>query len=139
MYLIEQAMLRGRARNYEGALLVGDYHSGPLSVYVPFGFFGSLAFLGFLVVSIRALYLNYRYGSEEMRILNRFLLAFFIGRTIFFLIAFGSVYSEFYLFTGILGFSVALNNGICRRPVLAPRPVRFRSNFELRNAQAETA
>lgn len=135
IFLTNQAILRSRAQSYEGALLVGDYHSGPLSVYVPFGFFGMLAFVVFLGAAIRGLYRNYRYGREELRTINRFMFAFFCARVIFFFVAFGGLSGELYVLTGLIGLSVALNNGICRKPEFVPKPVRFRGNLELRPAQ----
>lgn len=130
MYLSQQAMLRGRTDSRETVMLMGDYHSGPLSVYIPFGFFGSLAFLCFLATSIRALYLNAKYGVAELRTINRFLFAFFCGRTIFFFLVFGSIASDCYQFTGIIGLSVALNRGVAKAPARASsRPVPLKRPF----------
>ena len=139
MYLTEQAMRRGLAPGYEGALITQDYHSGPLSLYVAFGGLGTLAFLAFLGASMRALYLNYRYCGQEMRAINRFLFAFFCARAFFYFFGFGSFYSDLYIFTGTVGFSVALNQGICPRtaPVRVTAP--FRRNFPLRPARPGVA
>jgi hypothetical protein len=138
LYLTQQAVLRHRQPGYAGAIFSGDYHSGPLSLYVTFGSFGSLAFIGFVAVSIRGLYLNYRYGSEQLCNLNRFLFAYFCARLIFFITTFGALAYDFYFFTGTIGLSVALNRGICRKPAVAPKPVRFRGDFELRASQSGT-
>ena len=134
LYLAQQAELRRRGVHGQGQLLTGDFHSGPLSLFVPFGSFGTLAFLAFLVSAIRALYLNYRYGSDELRLINRFLFAYFCSRVIFFFAAFGALAGDFSTFAGIVGLSVALNKGICRKPVTVPRPVQFRGNLELRGS-----
>lgn len=123
-------MRYSRAPNYESDLLVGNYHNGPLSIYIPFGIFGTIAFFAFLGLALRALYRNYRYGRDELKIYNRFLFAYFLSRTIFFMVAFGSFHSELYIFTGIMGLSVALNHGVCRKPVSAKRPVVFRGRME---------
>ena len=139
IYLTQQAVLRGRAPDYEGSILAGDYHSGPLSTYVPFGSFGLLAFLAFLTVSARALQQNYRYGRAEMQTHNRFLYAYFLTRMIFFIFMFGSLFSDLYQFVGTIGLSIALNNGICRKPAPVPKPVRFRPDLELRPAQPRVA
>lgn len=139
IYLTQEAMRRGYAPGYEGALITQDYHSGPLSIYVPFGGLGSLAFLAFLVVSVRALYFNSRHGPEELCNLNRFLFAYFCGRLIFFIFGFGSFYSDLYVFTGTVGLSVALNKGICRRTAPATASVQFRRNFPLRPARPGVA
>jgi hypothetical protein len=135
VYLAQQAALRGRAATYQGYILSGDFHSGPLSLYVPFGSFGVLAFLSFVIASIRALYLNFRHGDEDLRVINRFLFAYFVGHVLFFIFAFGVFSYQLCTFTGVVGLSVALNGGICRKPVTAPRPVRFRGNLALRPAQ----
>ena len=135
----QQAVYRHRAPGYAGAILSGDYHSGPFSVYMIFGIWGTLAFLAFVSVALRALYLNYRYGPDELRVINRFLFAYFLGRLIFFLGAFGTMSYDLYLFTGTVGLSVALNKGICRKPVLAPQPVQFRRDLRLRDPQPRVA
>ncbi len=130
LYLSQQAMRYSRAPDYESDLIVGNYHNGPLSIYIPFGIFGTIAFFAFLGLALRALYRNYRYGRDELKIYNRFLFAYFLSRTIFFIVAFGSFHSELYIFTGIMGLSVALNHGVCRKPVSAKRPVVFRGRME---------
>lgn len=139
IYLTEQAARRGRATPYQGSLLAGDFHNGPLSVYVPFGIWGAVAFLIFLVASVRALRLNYLHGGEELRKVNRFLYAFYLAKVIFFFTVFGSMYSDLFQFLGPLGLSVALNGGICRKPAIAPQPVSFRRNLPLRPAQPGAA
>jgi len=130
MYLAQQAGLRGRGDTRDAVIVTGDYHSGPLSVYIPFGFFGSLAFLCFLGTSLRALYLNSHHGVAELRNINRFLFAFFFGKAIFFFAVFGSIASDLYQFTGIIGLSVALNRGVARAPAGAStRPVPLKRPF----------
>jgi hypothetical protein len=114
-----------------GAELVGDYHNGPLSVILPLGLPGTLVFLWFVYASMRAMYLNYKYGAPELKQINRFLLAFYSARMIFFFAVFGSLYSDLAMFTGILGLSVSLNGGIARRvaePVLEPVEEKFKFN-----------
>lgn len=129
LYLTEQAILRHRAPQYQQALLSGDYHSGPLSVYIPFGVFGCLALFIFIALSLRALWRNYKYGPEQLRVINRFLLVYFLGRTLFFLSVFGAFAYDFYLLTGVMGLSVALNGGVCRKPVSISQPVTFRERL----------
>jgi O-antigen ligase len=116
LYLSAQAARFGRAPDYVAAMAAGDYHNGPLSTYIPLGIFGLLAFIAFLVASLRALYLNYRYGPQELKVLNRFLFAYFLGYTIFFFTVFGGFSGELFRFTGTVAFSLALNRGICRKP-----------------------
>ena len=138
LYMTDVGVRSGRLASWEGSLAAGDYHSGPLSIYVPFGSFGVLAFLFFLIASIRTLHQNYRYGEAHLRTINTFLLAAFIARSIFFFFVFGSISSELFAFTGTIGLSVALNGGVKQDPVWSPavavspttrdRPARRRLN-----------
>ena len=106
---------------YMGAELAGDYHNGPLSVIIPFGIFGAIGFIWFLIAGLRTLHHNYYYGNPAYRQINRFLFAYFIARAIFFFVIFGSFYSDMAIFTGIVGLSVSLNGGMAK-PALAPQP-----------------
>jgi hypothetical protein len=134
LYLAQQAALRGRAAAHEAALAAGDYHSGPLSLYVPFGSFGVLAFLAFLTAGLRATLLNYRYGNPGLRNINRFLFAYFVTKVIFFFGVFGGFYGDMPQLTGLLGLCIALNGGICRKPEVVQRPVVFRGSLRLKSA-----
>jgi O-antigen ligase len=96
----------------EMAMIAGDFHNGPLSVIIPFGIFGAIGFLWFLYASYKVLWQNYRYGDPKISSLNRFLLAFFVARVVFFFAVFGSLYSDMFVFCGIIGLSVALNGGV---------------------------
>ena len=109
-------------QNLESIDLVGNYHSGPLSVVIYLGVWGCLAVLWFWIASLRALYCNYRYGDAEFQSINIFLLAFFLVKVFLFLIIFGSLYSDMYGFTALIGLSVCINGGI-RRPAPAPARV----------------
>jgi len=117
--------------NDAGTEFVSDYHNGPLSVIVPFGLPGVVAFLWFLAASARALYKNYRYGNPAYSKLNRFLLAYFMAKTIFFFFVFGSLYSDLAMYAGLVGLSISLNGGVARRFILLPprtshgRPLTF--------------
>jgi len=120
LYLTQQAVKRGLAQDYESALRAGDYHSGPLTLYIPLGGLGFLAFGAFLVAGLRLLLANYRYGHPSLRGINTFLLAFFLARIVFFFLAFGAFSSDVMLFTGTVGFSAALNGGVARKPNETP-------------------
>src|SRR5579863_174360 len=102
------------------AIMASDFHSGPLSIIIPFGLPGMLGFIWFIWAGTRALYFNYRYGDTGLRHINTFLLAAFVARTIFFLAVFGSFFGDLMTFSGMLGFGVALNGGI-RKPVRVPK------------------
>lgn len=104
----------GHSNSYEVAAFAGDYHNGPLSVVIPFGLYGVVAFGWFLAVAIRVLYQNYRHGHPALRQINAALFAFFIARVVFFLFVFGAFYSDLFYFTGLVGLGVALNRGVPR-------------------------
>jgi hypothetical protein len=110
------------ASDMEATDIVGNYHSGPYSVVIPFGIWGVIALLWFWIAGWRALWKNYRYGDPALRTVNIFLLAYFIARVFEFLIIFGGLYGDMYYFTSIIGLSVAINGGI-RRPAPAPARV----------------
>ena len=95
----------------EVAWMAGDYHNGPLSVIMPLGIWGVIGFIWFLVAAIKMLSKNYKLGDPSLLNLNRFLLVVFIAHTIHFFIFFGSLYSDMFFFTGIVGLSVSLNGG----------------------------
>lgn len=117
----------------EGAKLAGDYHNGPLSVIIPFGVFGAIGFIWFLVAGGRVLYRNYKFGDPALQRINRFLYAYYLMKVIMFFVIFGSLYSDFVGFTGLVGLSVALNGGL-RRPALAPAPSRPVNQLRLEGA-----
>lgn len=108
MEMITAGMTGGEG-SAAGSALAGDYHSGPLSVILPLGIFGVIGFLWLIVAGTKLLLRNYRYGDPALQYINRFLLAQFIAKFIFFLAVFGSLYSDLMTFTGLLGLSVCIN------------------------------
>jgi len=102
------------------ASLASDYHNGPLSLIIPFGIWGTIGFLWFLVASFKLLWANYKYGDPDLRKTNAFLLAYFIAKMILFFFVFGGFYGDLAVFTGMVGFSASLNGGIAKP---APAPV----------------
>jgi hypothetical protein len=119
MDLTKIAIQMGLVRNYEESMLAGDYHSGPLSVIIPFGIIGSVAFLWVLIAGCRVLYSNYRYGDSGLRRINSVLLSYYIANAISFFVIFGAFNTQLFMFLGVVGLSVSLNGGIKRKP----RPV----------------
>jgi hypothetical protein len=103
-----------------GANLASDYHNGPLSVIIPFGIWGALGFLWFLVASIRVLWKNYKYGEADVHKINTLLICYFIAKTIMFMFVFGGFYSDLVTFAGIVGFSLSLNGGVAAKSVPVP-------------------
>jgi hypothetical protein len=123
----------------EGVELVADYHNGPLSVIIPFGLFGMIGFLWFLLASFQVLRRNYHYGHPVFHRLNTFLYGFFIARTIFFFAVFGNLYSELAFFAGLVGLSISLNGGVAKRIVLVPAKIRQQPPQPLPGARKPTA
>ena len=109
----------------EWVLVAGNFHNGPLSVIIPLGIWGVIGFVWFIVASLLYLYRQYRYGDPDLRRANTALLAFFIAKVVLFLAVFGALASELYVFTGLMGLSVAINGAE------SPVPV------EVESAQAE--
>ncbi len=100
---------RGYGPIYGWALASGVYHSGPLTLLVPFGIWGVIGFLWFAVVAIRYLYRNFRHGDPALHSINTFLLACFVARLTYFVGIFGLFSMDLFLFTGLVGLSAALN------------------------------
>jgi hypothetical protein len=109
MYLMTESVMRGYVSSTDAALMSGDYHNGPLSVVIPFGIYGVAAFAWFFTASLRLLYRHYRQSRPELQTLNNFLLALFVGRLLFFLFVYGSIYGELFGFVGLVGMSIAFN------------------------------
>jgi hypothetical protein len=112
-----------------GLTAAGDYHSGPLTLIIPFGIWGVIGFFWFLAASFKVLWRNYKYGDPDARGINRFLLSYFVARAILYFFVFGGFYLDLMQFIGIVGFSISLNGGVAKRaPVTRPRIVfnRFR-------------
>jgi hypothetical protein len=102
-----------------GAMIAGDYHNGPLTLLVPLGIWGMIAFVWFLLAAWRVLWNNYRYGDPALHRINTFLLVYFAIRTFFYFFVFGSFATELYHFTGAVALSISLNGGV-RQPMAAP-------------------
>ena len=119
LYLATQAVRQGLIQDIDVVMLVGDYHNGFLSLYVPFGSLGVLAFIAFLVSAWRVLYRNFRFGDGALRTINTLLFAYFITRIVFFVVVFGAISNDLAQFVGLVGLSVALNGGVRRAPATA--------------------
>jgi hypothetical protein len=109
LYLAAESQRRFQSEALTGTILAGDYHNGPLSILIPLGIYGLLAFLWFLVAGLRVLHRNCRLGSPDYRNVNSFILAAFAARAFFFFTGFGALATDMAFFAGLLGLSVALN------------------------------
>jgi hypothetical protein len=94
---------------YASTIMVGNYHNGPFSILLPFGIYGMIAFVWFLVASLRLLHRNWKFGNPALHAVNAMLFAAFAGRVISFFLVFGSMHSDMAFFAGLLGLGVALN------------------------------
>ena len=101
--------------------LAGDYHNGPLSILIPFGLYGAIAFVWFLVAGLRVLHRNWKFGDPALRTVNALLLAAFAVHAVWFFLCFGSLSSDMQFFAGLLGLGVALN-GAGAAPARAELP-----------------
>ena len=93
----------------QGAIISGDYHNGPLSLLIPFGIYGLVIFMWIIAAGSLYLSKNFQHGLPELKVINGFLFACFTAHAIFFFAIFGAIAFELYVYTGILGLSVALN------------------------------
>jgi hypothetical protein len=99
-----------------GAALAGDYHNGPLSVVIPFGIWGAIAFVWFLLAGFRILLNNYRHGDPALRVINAFLLADFVTRVFMFFVVVGGLTTDMLHFGAVVGLSVSMNWGVAQQP-----------------------
>jgi len=105
----------------QGAYAIsGDYHSGPLSTLIPFGIWGAIGIIWLQAASLFVLYRNYRYGDPELQTFNTYALATTIWAVFGFYFIFGAFDIAVAELAKGMGFSLALNWGICRPP---PKPV----------------
>jgi hypothetical protein len=109
LFMANQSASRALEGATAGAALAGDYHNGPLSLIIPFGIWGVLAFGYFIFVSARTMRYYLHHGDPGLKSANTFILAFFIAKVIFFLLIFGSFWSDLCFFTGLIGLSVSIN------------------------------
>lgn len=107
--------------------LSGDYHNGLLSVILPFGIWGMIAFFWFMIAGLHAMYCNFRYGDPALQTINNFLWVSFAYLCFRFVVLGGALATDMGLFLGPLGLSIALNGGICRP---ARRTVPAAQSFE---------
>jgi hypothetical protein len=109
MFLAEESARRGVGDPYQGVLVTGDYHSGPLSIVIPFGIAGVIAFSAVLFFGGRVLYRNWKFGAPELKNINQALFAFFLTKVIFYIFVFGAFYVDLAVFLGLVGLGIAVN------------------------------
>lgn len=125
LYFAQSHISRRIDAGYESSMVAGDYHNGPLTLIIPFGIWGVLAFAAFIVAALRVLWRNMKYGDPDIANINRFNFAAFVVYLIFFLVIFGAFYIDLARFVGIVALSIALNHGVASpatAPVIASEP-----------------
>jgi hypothetical protein len=110
--------------------LAGDFHSGPLSVVIPFGIWGVITLFWFWAMGFRVVLRNYRYGDPSLRHINVFLLASFVSKIFGFLFIFGSFSDDIGPCAMYIGLSIAFNHGVMG-PRVAPQVNAARAKSEL--------
>ena len=100
---------RGLGSSADMMALAGDYHNGPLSLLIPFGLWGALAFSWFLVAAGRQLYRNCACDDPTLRRINHTLFACFLARVVFFFFLFGGMSSDLPAFVFLVGLGISLN------------------------------
>jgi hypothetical protein len=123
LYLAAESQRRFQSEGAQGTIVAGDYHNGPLSVLIPFGIYGMIAFVWFLGAGIRTLNRYHKYGDPALRTINALLLAAFVVRAVWFFIFFGSLHSDVPFFAGLLGLAVSLNGAEVAVQARAEQPV----------------
>jgi len=113
-YAIMNLDNRAGVNSMQTAITATDYHSGPLSLVLPFGLPGVVAVGWFWIAAFRYLLWNHRHGQPALQQINTFLLVFFSVKVIFFMVFFGGFYSDIYIFVGIAGLSASLNGPVAR-------------------------
>jgi hypothetical protein len=94
---------------HTATVLTGNFHNGPLSILIPFGLYGLIAFVWFLFAGLRVLNRNWKFGSPALQNVNALLLATFAARAVFFFAFYGCFQLDLAAFTGLLGLGIALN------------------------------
>ena len=120
VHFAQEGMRRGVTPAYEGAIVAGDYHSGPLTLLIPFGIWGVIGFLWFAIASLRVLWLNYKNSEPAMKTVNTFLLAYFFSKFVFYCTVYGAFYVDMLVFTSTVALSITVNRGVLRVPQVAP-------------------
>lgn len=101
----------------ESLAISNDFHSGPLSTVICFGLWGCISILAIMGAGFYVLYRNLKYGDPALRPVNMLLLAMHLQHTISFFAIFGAYQDDVGTFAKVVGFSVALNWGICKPAV----------------------
>jgi O-antigen ligase len=119
LFLVREAEAFGAGTTVDISTYAGDYHNGLLSIIIPLGLYGTVAFFWLVMAGTRFLYRKYLESPPALRQVNAFLFALFLARILFYTFIYGSLASDLFHFLGILGVSVALNVRAKREPLAA--------------------
>ena len=114
--LLTENVTRWASYETEVTIASGSYHNGPLTLIIPLGIWGLAGFLWFAIAALRVMHRNYIYGPPELKMANTFLYGYYLMRLIYFIFLYGQFYQDFMIFTGLVGFSLSLNGGLCKKP-----------------------
>lgn len=117
-----EAVRRGEADSYEGFFISGDFHNGILTTLLPLGIFGLVTFVWFGGAALWVLIQNYRWGEAEWALINRFILATFLVRFVYFFTFYGSFVRDLGFFCGFVALSLAINQGVRSAPARPTQP-----------------
>jgi len=136
--LTSMAVARGQYSAYEDTLVTGNYHHGILTLIIPFGIWGILAFIWFTVVGFLILYRNYRRGDPDLKNINIFLLNIYTVRMVFYWILYGQFQLDLIAFTSFVALSIAINGEprSGRRSTMVPAALEAPLNRHAQPAQA---
>ena len=98
----------------QGLAVSMDYHNGTLSTLMPFGIWGMISYIWLTAASLFVLTRNYLYGDEDMKTVNRFWLVTAITGVFGYFYLFGAYCDYVPSVAKVVGFSIALNGGVCR-------------------------
>jgi len=105
----------GGGDRYSSFIITGNYHNGPLSVIIPFGIWGGIGWIWFVIAAGRVLYHNHLYGDNQLKTINTAMFAAYFSNIMIFFFIYGSLSMDICNFTGLVGLSISLNGGIKKR------------------------
>jgi hypothetical protein len=109
LFFSSQNLNEGFDLQSEWAIVAGDYHNGPLSILIPFGIWGTLAFGWFMFLSVRLLYRYTKSGDPVLQTINRLIFACLVTRLVFFVFLVGAISSDLPYFVALVGLAISLN------------------------------
>ena len=122
----------------DGLAISMDYHNGPLSTLMPFGIWGMISYLWVTLASLFVLYRNFRYGDEEIKPFNAFMLALSLCRFSGYFFVFGAYSNDIGEFAKFAGFSIAMNWGVMRAPALKQASTSFIRQLPIRPGKPQS-